>query len=161
MSMKSCLQFSIHSMVPSIGCSVLKGRCAAPVAPEAPVHVHRVFSAAPEPAGSPVAPHSSAERGGLHLHPCTMQTELLWKENEWEENWVNITTNYSLKYSHGNELTLPHTVTTHTNLLKSPKAIFVQVLLSYWIIGDSKYRICCESKFLALLNGLFAVSWEF
>ncbi len=64
-------------MAPSICCSVLKGRYAAPVALEAPVHELRVFSAAPEPADFPEAPHSSAERGELHLHLCTMQTEVL------------------------------------------------------------------------------------
>lgn len=64
-------------MVPSICCSVLTGRCVAPVALEAPVRELRVFSAAPEPADFPEAPHRSAEKGELHLHPCTMQTEVL------------------------------------------------------------------------------------
>lgn len=64
-------------MVPSTCCSVMKGRCAAPATPEAPVHELQVSSAAPEPADSPEAPHSSAERGELRLHPCTMQTEVL------------------------------------------------------------------------------------
>lgn len=80
-SLKAFLLFSINNRVPSICCSVLWGIYVAPVALEAPVHEHQVFSATLEPAGSPMAPHSSAEKGGLHLHPCTMQTEFLWKDN--------------------------------------------------------------------------------
>lgn len=70
------------------------GRCAAPAALEAPVHEHRVFSAALAPADSPEAPHSSAERGELRLHPCTMQTKVLYAEKDdiWEERWIKTTT---------------------------------------------------------------------
>lgn len=51
------------------------GRCAAPAALEGPAHELRVSSAALEPADFPEAPHSSAERGELHSHPCIVPTE--------------------------------------------------------------------------------------
>lgn len=77
----------IRSTLPSTCCSLYMDRCAAPAAPEAPVHELQVFGEVLGPVDFPGAQRSSAERGERHWHLCTEQWVALITVDQTETNF--------------------------------------------------------------------------